>query len=84
MPTPTPTFTDDQMDTVRAFAAPLHRTQRSAFVARVADLLRGREVGPGALHRACALVQREMFIAPADTVRRVARHDRKIAGSPAR
>jgi hypothetical protein len=57
-------LTDAQLDTVMKHAMPLHPRLRRAFVEHVAVALRGQEVGDGSLHRACAMVLKEMFDPP--------------------
>jgi hypothetical protein len=52
-------LTDSQLDVVRAFAEPIHITDRDAFLQRVAALLRDVEIGDGAVHRACEKAQLE-------------------------
>jgi hypothetical protein len=47
-------LTDRQLDMVMAAAQPLPPADRSAFLAEVAALLQGVEIGDGAVHRACA------------------------------
>jgi hypothetical protein len=59
-------------------AAPLARHLRGAFLLTVADRLAGRrEIGDGLVGRVVAETQRQFFDPPRDTVKHVARHDRK-------
>jgi hypothetical protein len=58
-------LSDDQMDAVMRAAAPLHPADRSAFLERMAERLRGIEVlGDGLVARIAREVQREFFRAP--------------------
>lgn len=58
-------LTDDELDLVMAAARPLDVRLRDAFLQRVAsELGRCREVGPGVVHRICAVAQREFFDPP--------------------
>jgi len=58
-------FTDDQLDQVMAACAPLDPERRKAFVEAVAAELAGCPVlGPGAVHRAIAVVQRKFYDPP--------------------
>jgi hypothetical protein len=65
MPTPTTTpigLTDDQMAMVYSAAGPLEPRARSAFLAELANALRGRgEIGDGELHQAIRETQRKYF-----------------------
>jgi hypothetical protein len=47
-------LTDRQLAAVMAAAQPLAAVDRSPFLAEVAQRLAGREIGDGAVHRACA------------------------------
>jgi hypothetical protein len=60
-------LTDDELDAVMAAARPISVDRRDAFLRAVAAELRGREVGPGLVHRICAEVQREHFDPPLET-----------------
>jgi hypothetical protein len=57
---------DDELDSVLAAARPIAIERRDAFL-QVAAELRGREIGPGVVHRVCAQVQREHFNPPVET-----------------
>ena len=57
-------LTDSELDAVLAAARPLPVERRDAFLQAVAAELRGREVGPGLVHRVVAQVQREFFDTP--------------------
>ena len=61
------------MSAVLAAATPLPPHDRDAFIAALANLLRGeREIGDGTVHRAVRALQKEFFQPPkvAGTVRR--------------
>jgi len=45
-------LTDSQMNTIQKLAEPLVYADRAAYLARVAELLRGHELGDGAVGRA--------------------------------
>jgi hypothetical protein len=53
-------FTDSQMAIIRRLAEPLLYADRDRFLHRVAELLRGREVGDGVVYRAAERAQREI------------------------
>jgi hypothetical protein len=58
-------LSDDQMDAVMRAAAPLHPADRSAFLERMAERLRGVEIlGDGLVSRIAREVQREFFRPP--------------------
>jgi hypothetical protein len=59
-------LTDAELAMVLQAARPLAPHQRGAFLQAVAgELVRlGDQVGPGAVHRICAVVQRRFFDAP--------------------
>jgi hypothetical protein len=58
-------LSDDQMDAVMRAAAPLHPADRSLFLQRIAERLRGVEVlGDGLVARIAREVQREFFRPP--------------------
>jgi hypothetical protein len=57
-------LSDSELDAVMAAARPLPVACRDAFLQAVAADLRGREVGPGTVHRAIAKAQREFFDPP--------------------
>jgi hypothetical protein len=57
-------LTDDELDAVMSAARPLAVERRDAFLQQVAAELRGREIGPGLVHRVVAQVQREHFDPP--------------------
>jgi hypothetical protein len=48
----------------QAAASPLHPHDRSAYLERVAELLRGRELGDGIVARAAREAQRQFMRAP--------------------
>jgi hypothetical protein len=52
-------LTDDQMDIVTRLAEPLMYSDRAAYLLRVAQLLRGRDLGDGIVHRAAEQAQKE-------------------------
>jgi hypothetical protein len=52
-------LSDDELDIIQTFARPLHPDQRGAYLKRVAALLDGKELGEGAIHRACEMAQLE-------------------------
>jgi hypothetical protein len=60
-------LTDDELDAVMSAAQPIAIERRDAFLQAVAAELRGREVGPGLVHRVVAQVQREFFDPPLET-----------------
>jgi hypothetical protein len=60
-------LTDAELDAVLAAARPIAVERRDAFPQRVAAELRGREVGPGLVHRVVAQVQGEFFDPPLET-----------------
>jgi hypothetical protein len=47
-------LSDDELNVVMAAARPLPVERRDAFLQAVAAELRGRELGPGIVHRVCA------------------------------
>jgi hypothetical protein len=58
-------LTDAELDAVMTAAQPIAPDRRDAFVQEVANLLASCvEVGPGTVHRAIALAQREFFNPP--------------------
>jgi hypothetical protein len=57
-------LSDVELDAVMAAARPLPVERRDAFLQAVAAELRGREVGPGIVHRICAETQRAFFDPP--------------------
>jgi hypothetical protein len=57
-------LSDSELDAVMAAARPIAVERRDAFLQAVAAELRGREVGPGIVHRVVAQVQREFFDPP--------------------
>jgi hypothetical protein len=65
MPTPATTpigLTDEQMSMVYSASAPLEPRARSAFLAELANALRGRgEIGDGELHQVIRETQRKYF-----------------------
>jgi hypothetical protein len=57
-------LSDSELDAVMSAARPLPVDRRDAFLQDVAALLRGREVGPGTVHRAIEQAQRAHFDPP--------------------
>jgi hypothetical protein len=57
-------LSDDELTAVMAAARPLPVERRDAFLQEVAAELRGREIGPGMVHRVCAETQRRFFDPP--------------------
>jgi hypothetical protein len=57
-------LSDDEMTAVYSACAPLAPDRRDAFLQSLAAELRGREIGPGTVHRAIVKVQREYFDPP--------------------
>jgi hypothetical protein len=47
------------------YARPIAARDRPRFYERVSELMKSREIGPGATARACAAAQREFLVAPA-------------------
>ena len=45
-------LSDDQLSIIRRLAEPLLYVDRAPFLQRVAELLHGREIGDGVVHRA--------------------------------
>jgi hypothetical protein len=61
-------LSDQQLTALMTAARPLQPLERSAFLAALAVLLRGRdEVGDGELYRSIKQLQREHFKPPTDT-----------------
>jgi hypothetical protein len=58
-------LSDDQLDTVRRFASPLHPNDRSTYLQRVTELLKDQVIGDGLLHRVCERAQLELRRPPA-------------------
>jgi hypothetical protein len=54
-------LTDDQLRQIMHAARPLRPRDRDAFLRALAAELHGREIGPGSLGRAIAIVQRQFF-----------------------
>jgi len=52
-------LSDDQISIITKLAEPLLHVDRGPFLQRVAELLRGREIGDGAVHRAAEQAQKE-------------------------
>jgi hypothetical protein len=52
-------LSDDQLAVVQRLAEPIVYADRAAYLQRVAQLLRDRELGDGAVHRAAQQAQRE-------------------------
>jgi hypothetical protein len=59
-------LTDNQLDQIVKYAAPLHPELRRVFVEHVAYALRGKTIGDGTVYLACRQVLREsgMFDPP--------------------
>jgi hypothetical protein len=58
-------LSDEQLDALARIAAPLSPRDRTSFLADVARELKGREVGPGLLHRVAVECQRRYWSPPA-------------------
>jgi hypothetical protein len=52
-------LTDSQLDIIRRLAEPLPYANRTDYLARVAELLRGRDVGDGIVYRVAEQAQKE-------------------------
>jgi hypothetical protein len=72
-------LTDDQLSAVMQAAEPLPPQDRSRFLRRVASLLRGRELGDGAVSRAARQAQAELFSAPRFNGNRAPRFGRRAS-----
>jgi hypothetical protein len=59
-------LSDDQLAVIYRGAAPLHVHDRGPFLEAVAQLLRGVEIGDGAVGRAVAEAQRKYFAPPVE------------------
>jgi hypothetical protein len=57
-------LSDDQMEMLLHFAAPLHPQVRPAFLESVAQALQGQALGDGIVHRVAAEQQRRFWVAP--------------------
>jgi hypothetical protein len=58
-------LSDSELNAILAAARPLAVERRDAFLQQVASLLRGCvEVGPGTVHRAIVMAQRQFFDPP--------------------
>jgi hypothetical protein len=57
-------LSDSELDAVFTAARPLPVERRDAFLRAVAIALRGRELGPGLVHRTCPEVQRRFWVPP--------------------
>jgi hypothetical protein len=75
MPAPI-ALTDAQLDAVIRACAPLQPDVRASFLERVAEYLRDREIGDGAVYLAIARAQKEFFDAPLSTDEREEPHHR--------
>jgi hypothetical protein len=64
MPSRPLALTDEQMSQVLRCAEPLAPYDRGAYLERVAEQLRGRELGDGVVHLVCREVQRQFFSPP--------------------
>jgi hypothetical protein len=60
-------LTDDQLTVITNAAHPLPPQDRGPFLERVAELLRGVEIGDGSIGRAVREAQREFLRPPAVT-----------------
>jgi hypothetical protein len=64
-PTAPIALTDAELTAIMVAAQPISVDRRDAFLQKVASTLReSAEVGPGTVHRAIALAQREFFDPP--------------------
>jgi hypothetical protein len=52
-------LSDDQMSIISKLAEPLLQVDRGPFLKRVAELLRGHEIGDGVVYRAAEQAQKE-------------------------
>jgi len=69
-PSPTPlALSDSELDQIMSCAAQLDRRLRRSFIEHVAHRLRGKELGDGAVYRACREVLKEsgLFSPPLET-----------------
>jgi hypothetical protein len=66
MPAPI-ALSDAQLDAIMRACVPLRPDDRGAFLERVAEQLRDREIGDGAVYLAVARAQKEFFDAPLST-----------------
>jgi hypothetical protein len=57
-------ITDDQMSIIQRAASPLHPHDRGPFLERVAELLRGHELGDGIVSRAAREAQARFWRPP--------------------
>jgi hypothetical protein len=57
-------LTDSQLDQVYRCAEPLHPHDRTPYLERVAEMLRGREIGDGVVARAVREAQAQFMRAP--------------------
>jgi hypothetical protein len=57
-------LSDDEMNHIYAATQPLAPDKRAGFLEALAAELQGREIGPGSVGRAIALVQRQFFDPP--------------------
>jgi hypothetical protein len=57
-------LSDDQLFVIQRMAEPLHPRDRGAYLLRVAELLGACEIGDGAVARAAARAQKELFDPP--------------------
>jgi hypothetical protein len=73
-------ISDSQLAAIFTAARPLPRDDVEAFLAAVAEQLRGRTiVGDGDVHRACVLAQKLFFVPPTDSHRHLTgKYDRVI------
>jgi hypothetical protein len=60
-------LSDDEMDAVYRACRPLAPRQRDGFLRALAAELQGREIGPGSVGRAIAVVQKRYFDPPLST-----------------
>jgi hypothetical protein len=54
-------LSDTQLAIIKTFAAPLNSHQRSAYLQRVAQLLRGHDLEDGHVHRVARITQAELL-----------------------
>jgi hypothetical protein len=57
-------LSDDELNAILAAGDQIAVDRQSAFLERIAELLRGVEIGPGSVHRAIREAAREYFDAP--------------------
>jgi hypothetical protein len=67
-------LSDSELDQVYAACRPLAPDRRDAFLQALAAELRDKPIGPGSVHRAIVLVQKQYWDAPLET------EGRRVAG----